>query len=93
MFHQVRETIPAEKKPITADIIGGTYEEMYSNWRNKMYLAASTGNRHLAFMSLISANVMFAEISSEVDIDEYDVLGCYDPKDLSKEALIKSALP
>ncbi len=44
-------------------------------------------------MSLISANVMFAEISSEVDIDEYDVLGCYDPKDLSKEALIKSALP
>ena len=49
MFHQVRETIPAEKKPVTADIIGGTYEEMYSNWRNKMYLAASTGNRHLAF--------------------------------------------
>ena len=86
MFHQVKETIPAEKKPVTADIIVGTYEEMYSNWRTKMYLASSTGNRHLAFMSLISANVMFAEISSEVDIDEYDVLGCYDPKDLSKTA-------
>ncbi len=51
-----------------------------------MYLAASTGNRHLAFMSLISANVMFAEISSQVEIDEYDVLGCYNPEDLQQTA-------
>lgn len=51
-----------------------------------MYLAASTGNRHLAFMSLISANVMFAEIGSEVDIGVYDVLGCYDPEDLQQTA-------
>ena len=86
VFHQVKETISAEKKPIAADTIGGTYEEMYSNWRNKMYLAASTGNKHLAFMSLISANVMFAEISSQVDIGEYDVLGCYDPEDLQQTA-------
>lgn len=86
VFQQVKETIPAEKKPVAEDTIGGTYEEMYSNWRNKMYLAAATGNRHLAFMSLISANVMFTEISSEVDIDEYDILGCYDPEDLYKTA-------
>ncbi len=86
VFHQVKKTIPTEKKPIAADIIGGTYEEMYSNWRNKMYLAASTGNRHLAFMSLISANVMFAEISSQVDIGDYDILGCYNPKDLQQTA-------
>ncbi len=86
VFHQVKEKISAEKKPVAADTIGGTYEEMYSNWRNKMYLAASTGNRHLAFMSLISANVMFAEISSQVEIDEYDVLGCYNPEDLQQTA-------
>lgn len=86
VFQQVKETIPAEKKPVAVDTIGGTYEEMYSNWRNKMYLAAATGNRHLAFMSLISANVMFTEISSEVDIDEYDILDCYDPEDLYKTA-------
>ena len=33
-----------------------------------MHAAAKAGNRHLAFMSLISANAMFSEIDSEVDI-------------------------
>lgn len=55
-FQEVKGMLPVQKKPVTADTIGGTYEEMYSNWRNKMHLAAATGNRHLAFMSLISAN-------------------------------------
>lgn len=86
VFHQVKEAIPTQKKSITADTIGGTYEEMYSNWRNKMYLAAATGNRHLAFMSLISANAMFTEISNEVNIDSYAILNCYDSEDLYKTA-------
>ncbi|MDE6604281.1 MAG: hypothetical protein K2K90_19445 [Lachnospiraceae bacterium] len=86
MFHQVKETVSTWKKAVTADTIGGTYEEMYSNWRNKIYLAAATGDRHLAFMSLISANAMFAEICSEVDIDNYNILNCYDPEDLHKTA-------
>ncbi|MDE5939795.1 MAG: hypothetical protein K2H37_12030 [Lachnospiraceae bacterium] len=86
MFYQVKETIPTRKKPVIADTIGGTYEEMYSNWRNKMYLAAATGDRHLAFMSLISASAMFAEISNEVNIDSYNILNCYDSEDLHKTA-------
>lgn len=86
VFHQVKGTIPTQKKLITADAIGGTYEEMYSNWRNKMYLAAATGDRHLAFMSLISANAMFTEINNEVDIENYNILNCYDSEDLHKTA-------
>ena len=65
------------KKEATKETLAGTYEEMYSNWRNKMYLAAETGNRHLAFMNLISANAMFSEIDSEVSIDKYDVMEGY----------------
>ena len=86
VFHQVKETLPVQKNPVTADVISGTYEEMFSNWRNKMYLAETTGNRHLAFMSLISSGAMFAEISSEVDINQYDVMGCYDAENLHKAA-------
>lgn len=78
---------PAAKKPVTADTIGGTYEEMFSNWRNKMYIAAEKGDRHLAFMSLISLNAMISGISNETEIGSYDVLGCYDPNDLNKTAL------
>ena len=86
VFSQVKATIAGQKKPVTLDTLTGTYEEMYSNWRNKMYAAAETGNRHLAFMSLISAHAMFSEIGNEVDIGRYDVLRGYDPQDLRKTA-------
>lgn len=85
-FHKVKETIAMPKKEATKETLAGTYEEMYSNWRNKMYLAAETGNRHLAFMNLISANAMFSEIDSEVSIDKYDVMEGYDSRDLYKTA-------
>ena len=86
VFHNVKETIAVQKKPATGDMLTGTYEEMYSNWRNKMYAAAETGDRHLAFTSLLSSNAMFSEISSEVAISRYDVLGGYNPQDLHKTA-------
>lgn len=86
VFHKVKETVAMPKKAATGDTLTGTYEEMYSNWRNKMYLAAETGNRHLAFMNLISSNAMFSEIHSEVSIGRYDVLEGYDAQDLHKTA-------
>ena len=86
VFHHVKETFAVQKKAVTGDALIGTYEEMYSNWRNKMHAAAETGNRHLAFMSLISSNAMFSEIESEVNIDRYDTLGGYDSQELHKTA-------
>lgn len=86
VFHRMRETVAVPKKAATQDALAGTYEEMYSNWRNKMYLAAETGNRHLAFMSLVSAGAMFSEIGSEVNVDRCDILGGYDSQDLHKTA-------
>ncbi|MCM1119250.1 MAG: nucleotidyltransferase domain-containing protein [bacterium] len=86
VFHNVKETIAMPRKAATKDALIGTYEEMYSNWRSKLYLAAETGERHLAFMSLISADAMLAEIGGEVSIDRYDVLGGYDAHDLHRTA-------
>lgn len=85
-FQKVYETVSLPKKSVTADVLRGTYEEMYSNWRNKMYYAAKTGNSHLAFMSLVSLNAMFSEIDSESDIVRYDVFRGYDSKNLQKTA-------
>ncbi|MBQ6662364.1 MAG: nucleotidyltransferase domain-containing protein [Firmicutes bacterium] len=81
-------------------VLTGTYEEMFSNWRNKMRLAATTGNRHLAFMSLISFDAMLEELRGEeavADMRNTDgapltlpgseqALGIYDPKDLGATA-------
>lgn len=86
VFHQVKEDLDMQGKTTAGNVLIGTYEEMYSNWRNKMHLAAETGNRHLAFMSLCSANEMFSEISGETNIDSYDILAGYNPQDLHKTA-------
>lgn len=86
VFGKVKATFTVRKKTPDEETISGTYEEMYSNWRNKMHAAAKAGNRHLAFMSLISANAMFSEIDSEVDIDRYNVLEGFDAQDLHRTA-------
>lgn len=91
-FLKVYETIPVHKKASTAEALNGTYEEMYSNWRNKMYLAAETGNKHLAFMSLVSQNAMFSDISGETEIGVYNVWGVYDSKNLQKTAEMYDAV-
>ena len=85
-FLRERQLLPQEKKPAGADTLSGTYEEMFSNWHGKMALAAETGDRHLAFMSMESLNEMLADISNAVEIGTYDVLRAYDPNDLKKTA-------
>ncbi len=85
-FQRVRQTLNIQKKPVGAETIAGTYEEMYSNWRNKMLLAASSGDKHLAFMSLDSLDEMLSGIGVETEIGAYDALSCYDPNDLRKTA-------
>ena len=85
-FEKERKAFQPEKKQADAGSLSGTYEEMFSNWHGKMQLAAETGDRHLAFMSLSSLNEMMAEIGSRADIGSYDVLAVYDPDDLKKTA-------
>ena len=85
-FQAARQSLQPEKKPACAETLSGTYEEMFSNWHGKMVLAAETGDRHLAFMSLESLNEMLADTSNAVEIGTYDVLQAYDPNDLKKTA-------
>ena len=85
-FHKEREALQPVKKTANADDLKGTYEEMFSNWHGKMQQAAETGDRHLAFMSLISFSQMLAGIGNELDIGTYDVMSVYDPEDLKRTA-------
>lgn len=85
-FQKARQSIQQAKKPAGPETLSGTYEEMYSNWHGKMIQAAELGDRHLAFMSLVSLNEMMSGISSEVDIKSYDALSVYDPGNLRKTA-------
>lgn len=55
----------------------GAYEEMVSNWRSKMLLAAQTHDIHLSFDSLASLDCMLQELGCK-----WDVLSDFDPNDL-----------
>ena len=73
--------IKKEKAP-TSKNLAGTYEEMYSNWRNKMEEAENNNDTFSSFMNLSSLQYMLKELSIEFDIGEFKPLSEYSPDDL-----------
>jgi hypothetical protein len=72
----------------TKERLAGTYEEMFSNWRNKMPEAAERGDAFASFMNLASLQYMFEEIRAESAIPKFSVLEEFDATDLAKNAKI-----
>jgi len=66
----------------SAGNITGTYEEMYSNWRNKVGEAAANGNVYASYANMCSLQNMWDEIAAEVSIGECDVMERYNPDSL-----------
>jgi len=58
--------------------VSGSYEEMYSNWRNKVEEAAAAGDAFSAFMNMASLQSMICDIASEVQIGTHDLMETYD---------------
>ena len=72
----------------TQERLAGTYEEMFSNWRNKMPEAAERGDAFASFMNLASLQYMFEGIRAENAIPKFSVLEEFDATDLAKNAKI-----
>ena len=80
--HRTRKDAPSKEK------LAGTYEEMFSNWRNKMPEATERGDAFASFMNLASLQFMLEEIASENAIPKFQVMEEFDANDLSKNAKI-----
>lgn len=92
-FREVRGALEPAKKAPGPDDLEGTWEEMVSNWRGKMRVAAETVDRHLALMSLLSFRTMLEDVvGSAYEIGTYDVMAAYDPDDLEATAAAFEAL-
>jgi hypothetical protein len=74
------------KKEITSSAIVGTYEEVYSNWRNKMYYAAETGDIYLSLMTDASCQNFYDGMYADYNIDRINVIDSFDPNNLKKTA-------
>lgn len=62
-----------------SESLSGTYEEMYSNWRNKVEEAAKQNNVFASFINMCNLHYMFVEISSEISIETYNIMEEYNP--------------
>ncbi|MBR4960971.1 MAG: nucleotidyltransferase domain-containing protein [Clostridia bacterium] len=84
----VREylTVPQEKEEPCCENLAGTYEEMYSNWRNKMAAAGENGDLFSSFMNMVSCQFMLDDIAGSVRIGEADLMAEFDPTDTGKNA-------
>lgn len=68
--------------------LSGTYEEMYSNWRNKVEEAASNKDTYSSFMNMCSLHYMLSDISVKTNIGTYDIMEEYDPDNLENNIQI-----
>ena len=68
-----------EKAAPTKEQLSGSYEEMYSNWRNKVEEAAVNNDTYSSFVNMCCLQYMISDISSDVNIGTYDIMEAYNP--------------
>lgn len=77
-----------EKNAPSKESLAGSYEEMFSNWKNKMPEATERGDVFSSFMNLSSLQYMFEGIGSENNISGFNVMEEFDAANLAKNAQI-----
>ena len=74
--------VPKKKESPSAENLRGTYEEMYSNWKNKMAEAAGRDDVYSSFMNLLSLQYMFHGIAECIAVDDFEIMDKFNPKNL-----------
>lgn len=79
LLYAEKKLIHEKEKKEPSESLTGTYEETYSNWRNKVEEAAEQNNVFASFMNMCNLQYMFTEISSEYSIGTYNIMEEYNP--------------
>ncbi|MBR3843035.1 MAG: nucleotidyltransferase domain-containing protein [Christensenellaceae bacterium] len=80
-----------EKKQPAKENLWGTYEEMFSNWRNKMPEAAENHDTYSSFMNMVAFQFMLREVAEDIAIDIPEIMGDFDAEDLQKNSEVFDA--
>lgn len=80
-----------QEKHAPSEELAGTYEEMFSNWRNKVAEAAEQSDTLSSFMNLCCLQAMLNDIAGDTDIGSYAVMDAYDPNQLDRNLSLYDA--
>ena len=67
LVNEVRARV-CPRRPLTADALRGTHEEIHSNWRNKMYRAAVEEDRYLLWMTEAATQDFYNGMAEEYEM-------------------------
>ena len=76
--------VTKKKEFPSAENLRGTYEEMYSNWKNKVTEAVGRDDVYSSFMNLLSLQWMFYEIAESIAVDDFKIMDKFNPKNLEE---------
>ena len=80
-------TVPTEKESPSPENLTGTYEEMFSNWRNKMEEAAVRDDLYSSFINMVSCQYMLQEIAECVAVEDTDLMAFFAPRHLKNNLI------
>ena len=81
-----------EKEKPSPDNLRGSYEEMFSNWKNKMPEAAERKDIFSSFMNLLSLQLMLQDIDGDVAVEKLRFMDRFDPEDPARNTLLFDAM-
>lgn len=81
---------PKEKAAPSKDL-AGTYEEICSNWKNKVIMAAKEKDVFSSFMNMSSLQAMLNELADSFAIGKFEPLEAFDPHNLEGNAKVFEA--
>lgn len=78
---------PSKKQEISRDVLIGTYEELFSNYYNKLHYATRIKNKYLSLRTMIDAQDFFDYFSNNYLINKFNLAGKYNPDNLEQNAI------
>jgi sugar phosphate isomerase/epimerase len=82
---QMKDRVITKKEISEADI-KGSYEEIYSNWKNKMHHAANREDVYLSLMTASSCQQFYDYMYSKYNVDRIDLMKSITPCNLTLSA-------
>ena len=84
LSYAISHTEREKRKKALSEDLRGTYEEMYSNWRNKIFEAAERASTVDSFFNTCCMQNMLDELAAEYEIGTYRLTEEYDPECLEE---------